>query len=60
MSTRSVIHSSLAREAEKRTRRAEAQDVPEIKRARALDERASGDWRAADSKLVEVVDDGWL
>jgi 5-methylthioadenosine/S-adenosylhomocysteine deaminase len=29
-------------------------------RARALYERASEDWRAADSELVHAVDDGWL
>jgi len=29
-------------------------------RARALYERASDDWRAADSVLVGAVDDGWL
>lgn len=29
-------------------------------RARALYERASDDWRAADSELVDAVDDGWL
>ena len=30
------------------------------KRAEALYDRASDDWRAADSELVEAVDEGWL
>ncbi|GAB7013901.1 amidohydrolase [Halolamina salina] len=38
----------------------EAAVAEATERARALYERASEDWRAADSELVAAVDDGWL
>ncbi|NHX35350.1 MULTISPECIES: amidohydrolase family protein [Halolamina] len=38
----------------------EAAVAEATERARALYERASGDWRAADSALVDAVDGGWL